>query len=1027
MADSIAGVLGDEFDGGDRFLVCWMPIANFSWVARESLLLDPATQQLMNEYLDFVHRPFLEAKEPTPGRPRFERGTHVLINYMLGTHVTVLPAVVRDVASDDSLSIHLVGWLPDRDGTLSETSERLGKLVSVEHTGVLVGENGKWRTLVWSADPTFMEELAPPALEPATHPAPISKTSPKPSASQKPLAPTASKSPRTLKAAAPPVAEVGAPRSGPSTPSTRAAPAGAGEPFKSGAGEPRVSTLGASTGVPAMAPGYALFVPSEVVMEMALVDLAMGDSSYFAAEKSISGDRAKERKGGLPRRESCVSSLADEAFHRKISSRANFEVGSRLLRLYHNNVWYRATITAFDKDTGRISIVYDEDGAEEDLTLPNPHVLLLGTIIHEPSAQPTGPMPACASGAATSPLSPGDALVCEQGRLWVVTKALANGYVELRSRSGTRTIRHTSEMWRASEAATADFQHYVTPEQDISARFLSTRLDVDAKALVAANKRSNKGMHVNSPLWKGTVLLLPAPSATAASVESALAVKWAEDRSACEASWSAVRRRGGAQPVPQKQVQKQAALPPGAAGKRPLPRGGKVGAKRAKSEPPGKGALPPSRAQGLPASKPTGKNASELKAGHASQLLRGSKQGGNAHASSSRAAGEDAGQADEGGATERLLRVFLLSHADGSGTGKPTKCIGAVVVLAGMTLGELAKSISDECGAQPGFTLTVGDIPIHKKQYSKQAMPFAEGSGSATIAYSVDPRVSQLVPGTVLPQYAVEYRPPAQPQPQLPFGGMTLQKLQQQQAQQAQQAQARGAAAAVPAAAAPAANGAAPAPVPAAAPALAAAAPAAAAAAAAAATTAAAAAVAVHVPAAAAGAAASAAAVVAAAPAAVTAIAAAANGDAMEVDSAVAGAAITAAAVAATIAAAATAAAAATGDGTAEAAAAKTVDVESDGAEVAAPPPVLAATAPAPAPAALAAVVSSPTVDVATSAAAPVAASVAAPAERAAEAVGAGASELQLGGAQSPASLPASPAPAEAAPCGAASPVTYLA
>ncbi|KAJ1640313.1 hypothetical protein T492DRAFT_832276 [Pavlovales sp. CCMP2436] len=216
MADSIAGVLGDEFDGGDRFLVCWMPIANFSWVARESLLLDPATQQLMNEYLDFVHRPFLEAKEPTPGRPRFERGTHVLINYMLGTHVTVLPAVVRDVASDDSLSIHLVGWLPDRDGTLSE-----------------------------------------------------------------PLAPTASKSPRTLKAAAPPVAEVGAPRSGPSTPSTRAAPAGAGEPFKSGAGEPRVSTLGASTGVPAMAPGYALFVPSEVVMEMALVDLAMGDSSYF--------------------------------------------------------------------------------------------------------------------------------------------------------------------------------------------------------------------------------------------------------------------------------------------------------------------------------------------------------------------------------------------------------------------------------------------------------------------------------------------------------------------------------------------------------------------------------------------------------------------------------------------------------------------------------------------------------------------------------------------------------------------------
>lgn len=48
-------------------------------------------------------------------------------------------------------------------------------------------------------------------------------------------------------------------------------------------------------------------------------------------------------------------------------------------------------------------------------------------------------------------------------------------------------------------------------------------------------------------------------------------------------------------------------------------------------------------------------------------------------------------------------------------------------------------------------------------QYGKQALPFAEGSVTATISYPahMSLRALPLVPSTVLPQYAVEFRPDA--------------------------------------------------------------------------------------------------------------------------------------------------------------------------------------------------------------------------------------------------------------------------
>lgn len=55
----------------------------------------------------------------------------------------------------------------------------------------------------------------------------------------------------------------------------------------------------------------------------------------------------------------------------------------------------------------------------------------------------------------------------------------------------------------------------------------------------------------------------------------------------------------------------------------------------------------------------------------------------------------------------------------------------------------------------------LGEIPIHEVQYGKQALPFVEGSETATISYSgqVNPRCLPLVPSTVLAQYAVQFGP----------------------------------------------------------------------------------------------------------------------------------------------------------------------------------------------------------------------------------------------------------------------------
>lgn len=132
---------------------------------------------------------------------------------------------------------------------------------------------------------------------------------------------------------------------------------------------------------------------------------------------------------------------------------------------YEPQIWYRCTVVALNKSSGKATILYDQDGAYEDVRIPNSSIILLGTPARP--AGPSGPRPESAAEPARLPLRVGDAVVegvpgSAKGRIWVVARALDDGLAMLRSRVGSAAVRHVSELWAPTVQAAADWKHYVT-------------------------------------------------------------------------------------------------------------------------------------------------------------------------------------------------------------------------------------------------------------------------------------------------------------------------------------------------------------------------------------------------------------------------------------------------------------------------------------------------------------------------------------------------------------------------------------
>jgi hypothetical protein len=268
-------------------------------------------------------------------------------------------------------------------------------------------------------------------------------------------------------------------------------------------------------------------------------------------------------------------------------------------------------------------------------------------------------------------------------------------------------------------------------------------LGVDAHALVAANRAFVRGISITSMLWSGTLLLLPAPAASAANVRAALD-RWRHVERALRMHAHAQRWASSATRPPAVTGKKRATLldelreePQPAnlpqASYKPQPShklqlGHKpqlvlrspsmtllapAYAKRPKGTLPGgagltgvlvKPSLPLARSLSLSASivaarisEPSGSAAVDL----------GEPYGAHGNLN-------ELSEIEDG---PRLLRIMLRVPAQpGSEPEQCAQCIGTVEVLAGMTLCELARSICTDLDVQPGFKLVIGALHSHARE-----------------------------------------------------------------------------------------------------------------------------------------------------------------------------------------------------------------------------------------------------------------------------------------------------------------------
>lgn len=283
---------------------------------------------------------------------------------------------------------------------------------------------------------------------------------------------------------------------------------------------------------------------------------------------------------------------------------------------------------------------------------------------------------------------------------------------------------------------------------------LAKRLGVDAQALVAANRAYVRGISTTSLLWQETVLLLPAPTATAASVNAVLE-RWlvveralrlqarAQREADCAARVSALTGKkrpaelmdlvdkpqlNGPKPqlAPKPQLGTRAAsatlLAPTAYAKRPKGYGtpkGDTGSAAALAKP----KLP--LAQSLSLSG-----------------LDGATKRSAADARGARDHLDDFNEIEDG---PRRLRIMLSTPGQpGSQSEQRAQCIGTVEVLAGMTLFELAKSISTDLDVQPGFQLVIGALRPRAREHPEHKVARMRACSSPR-------RLCARVPRVVLP------------------------------------------------------------------------------------------------------------------------------------------------------------------------------------------------------------------------------------------------------------------------------------
>lgn len=459
-AEHAVAVLGD--DGGARLLVYFRPSERYSWEPRAVLMREPATAALVADYEGYFLATLPEPRSTPPTarvmlggsgsisaggsgghaaslarRRRFERGTYVLVRDSLTADAVVSPAIVREVQGD-TLTIHLVGWSSEYDDTLYKSSGRLGDFVDSERMGVHFGKSGRWRTLI----SRNVDSFAPDKLVAAGGKA--VRTPPPPLAMPPALA-RGAHVPSPL-------------RAGPTDAAFASTLGALDSPSAARAAEPTAMTpqphrprVGPKGGASASTPA----------VEMASVDFAMGDTRYAPVELRTPSGGPVAKGAGV------ASVLVERAFRTRAADRAAFSVGVRVLSQYEPYLWYRCTVISYSRTTGKGTILYDADGAYEEVSLPDPLVILLGTPdrgggrASAPQCSKALVKPACA------PLRAGEtvveALLGAESRPWVVVRPLDGGLALLRSRCGSMTVRHTSELSvPKSLLAFPAFRHYVT-------------------------------------------------------------------------------------------------------------------------------------------------------------------------------------------------------------------------------------------------------------------------------------------------------------------------------------------------------------------------------------------------------------------------------------------------------------------------------------------------------------------------------------------------------------------------------------